>query len=228
MESLSVSLQVSGVEFVASRTLFLLDAKISDLPSYLRIDCIEFELYTLSYEEFQQYTPLFQQLKPAIIGSHLILDIYKMVDREFDSFLKGKLLPLFDCCGRYKFRFKSFKCNPKEISAFVASLLQLPSIAASVGIEFDVTYRPRKRSETNNAASLPIEAISNWLHKPVVAAGSIKKIREKRYFRFQFSNIENMSAMVDHLKKVGSRNFLFLVLSFTYRYRGVERILKKI
>ena len=207
----------------------MLDAKISDLPSYLRIGCVEIELDAddcLSYEEFQQFTPLFQQLKPALVGSHLILNTYDMVNREFDSFLKEKLLPLFDCCGRYKF---SFECNPKEISAFVASLLQLPSIAASVGIEFNFTYFTKNRSEiddaeTNNAASLPIEAISNWLHKPA-GAGSTKKMGENRYFRFDFSDIENMSAMVDHLKKVGSRNFLFLVLSFTYR--GVERIFKK-
>ena len=205
MESLTFSFQVLGVEFVKSSTLFLFDAEISDLPSYLRIGCVEIAEHAdecFNYGEFQQLMPLFHQLKPALVGSHLILDIYKMVDREFDSFLKGKLLPLFDCCGSYKF---SFKCNPKEISAFVASLLQLPSIAASVGIEFDVKHRPKKRSEANNAAALPIEAISNWLHR-----STIKKIGEKRYFRFQFSNIENMSEMVEHLKKVGSRNFLFL------------------
>ena len=197
LESLSVSLQVSGVEFAASRTLFLLDAKIYDLPSYLRIGCVEFEIdEDVNYKAFQQYTPLFHQLKPTLVGSHLILDTYKIVNREFDLFIKEKLLPLFDCCGRYKFRFEIFKRNPKEISAFLASLLQLPSIAASVGIEFVVHW-----PETNNATSLPIEAISNWLHKPA-AAKSFKKIGEKRYFRVQFSNIGNMSAMVDHLKKV--------------------------
>ena len=192
----------------------MLDAKISDLPSYLRIEYVEFESYEwLNAEEFQRYMPLFHQLKPALVGSHLILDTYKMVNREFDSLLKEKLLPLFDCCGRYKF---SFRCNPKEISAFLDSLLQLPSIAASVGIEFDVTYWPRKRSETNNAAALPIEAISNWLHK---TKESIKKIGEERYFRFQFSNIEieNMSAMVDHLKKVCSRNFFLNIIFYRQR-----------
>ena len=187
----------------------MLDAEISDLPPYLRIGCVELKIDDvdaededlLNYETFQQFVPLFHQLKPALVGSHLILSSYMMVDREFDSFIKEKLLPLFDCSGRYKF---SFKCNPKKISAFLASLLQLPSIAAGVGIEFDVMYF----SETNNAASLPIEAISNWLHKPA-AAESFKKIGEKRYFRFQFSNIGNMSAMVEHLKKVCSRNFFF-------------------
>ena len=210
----------------------MLDAKITGLPPFIRFDYIKIDAADDCFNyEFQQFVPLLHQLKPALVGSHLILSSYSymMFDPKFDSFIKEKLLPLFDCCGRYKF---NFKCNPKEISAFVASLLQLPSIAASVGIEFNFTYFPKNRSEiddaeTNNAASLPIEAISNWLHKPA-GAGSTKKMGENRYFRIDFSDIENMSAMVDHLKKVGSRNFLFLVLSFTYRYRGVERILKKI
>ena len=193
----------------------MLDAKITDLPSFLRIVFVELQSDEwLNDEEFQQFMPLLHQLKPALVGSHLILSSYKMVDREFDSFIKEKLLPLFDCCELYKF---SFECNPKEISAFLDSLLQLPSIAASVGIEFNFTYFPKNRSETNNAASLPIEAISDWLHKPA-AAGSFKKIGEKRYFRFNFQNIEieNMSAMVEHMKKVGSCNF-FLYYLLSYR-----------
>ena len=185
----------------------MLDAKIPDLPSYLRIEFVKLEFNDydcdrdcLNDEEFQQFMPLLHQLRPALVGSQLIIDTNKVIDPELDSFLKEKLLPFFDCCVRYNF---SFKCNPKEISAFLASLLQLPSIGSSVGIEFVGKHRPKEGSSPDNAASLPIEAISNWLHKLPAAAESIKKIGKKRYFRFHFSDIENMSEMVEHLKKVG-------------------------
>ena len=77
METSPFLFQVSGVEFVDSSTLFVLDAELPDLPSYLRIGCVGIEFDDDDYlddEEFQEFMPLFHQLKPALIGSHLIMD----------------------------------------------------------------------------------------------------------------------------------------------------------
>ena len=150
-------------------------------------------------EEFQEYMPLFQQLKPALIGSKLILGPYDKDNREF---VVEKLLPFFDRCKRYEFNFEHMITSPKEISDFIASILQLPLIESSVGIEFnqfywDWLYRPKP----GDATPLPIEAILNWLNKPA-AVESNKAKREKRSLRINLSNIENMSEMVEHLKTV--------------------------
>ena len=141
--------------------------------------------------------PLFQQLKPALIGSKLILGT---INEDNRGFVEEKLLPFFDCCKRYKFKIG---CKQKEICAFLASLLRLPSIESSVGIEFNDSYwgwfhRPEPGDATS---SLPIEAILTWLHKPA-AVGSNKAIRETRSLRIHLSNIENMLEMVEHLKTV--------------------------
>ena len=141
--------------------------------------------------------PLLKKLKPALIGSQLILGTINEDNREF---IKEKLLPFFDCCKRYKL---NMDLKQEDISAFIASLLQLPSLESSVGIEFNENYWSPEPS------ALPIEAILNWLHKPA-AVETNKAIGKKRSLRIHLSKIENMSEMVEHLKKVGSRNFLFL------------------
>ena len=159
----------------------------------------------LKGKEFQEYMPLLQQLKPALTSPQLILGAITENNREF---IKEKLLPFFNCCKRYKL---NIDLEQKDISAFIASLLQLPSLESSVGIEFNDNYcfssgRIIISHFRYGATSLPIEAILNWLHKPA-AVGSNKATGEKRYLRINLSNIENMSEMVEHLKKVASRNF---------------------
>ena len=151
-------------------------------------------------EEFQEYMPLFQQLKPALIGSQLILGT---IDEDNREFVEEKLLPFFDCCKRYEFNFRRKTTSTKDISDFIASILQLPLIESSVGIEFNDSYwgwfhRPEPGDATS---SLPIEAILTWLHKPA-AVGSNKAISETRSLRIHLSNIENMLEMVEHLKTV--------------------------
>ena len=109
-------------------------------------------------EEFQTYMPLLQQLKPALIGSKLILGPY---DKDSHEFVVEKLLQFFDCCKRYEFNFEHKITSPEDISDFIASILQLTSIESSVGIEFNANHwgwfhRPEPGDATS---SLPTEAI---------------------------------------------------------------------
>ena len=191
------SLQVSGVAFDFSRRnwfprepIFLLDATFPNLPPFLRIGVVEVR------EDFQQFMPLFQQLKPALLGSRLILDISKLAPGY------EKLLPLFNCCRSYEFTIS--RCNQKEISNLLASFLQLPTIGSCFDIEFN--HIRRKSPSLDDVASLPIEAILNWLHNSV-SAESIKQTGKNRSLRLALQNIGNMSEMVEHLKKVVSRNY---------------------
>ena len=197
MEALLFSLQAYGVEFVDSNTLFLIDAKIPDLPLFIRIEevaVVAYDPYTCpkNEKEFHMFMPLFCQLKSAFIGSHLILGDCSMDNHEF---LKEKLLSFFDCCKRYKFYIK---LNPKEIPAFITPLLQLPSIGSSVDVKFTDNHWSWERSAPEKATSLPVEAISNWLHKQT----SINGIGENRSLSIHLSNIKNASEMIEHLKKV--------------------------
>ena len=185
----------------------MLDAEISDLPPFLRIECVKVDTDFLDDEdedegkEFQEFITLFDQLKSALVGSHLILGCITVAHIEI---VKEKLLPFFDCCKSYKFMIKMV---PKEISKFIVSLLQMPSIESSVDIEFYGYHRSSDQPTPDNATSLPIEAISNWLHKPAVE--SVEKIGEKRFLRINLSNINNMPEMVGHLVKVNSLKFYF-------------------
>ena len=59
---------------------------------------------------------------------------------------------------------------------------------------------------------LPIEAISNWLHKPAAAntVESIKqKMEEKRNLYLDCRNFGNKLEMVEHLKEVVISVFYF-------------------
>ena len=84
----------------------------------------------------------------------------------------------------------------------LALLLQHPSIGSNVFIDIWGRRIPIPADKT----TLPIEAISNWLHKQAVK--SLKKMDEKRYLHLECINFGNMLEMVDHLKEV----HFFLVL----------------
>ena len=190
---ISLQFQVPGLGFGDWKTISFEKAEITDLhlPPFLRIEEVEVEKQYLDGEKFQTYMPLLQQLKPALIGSQLILGT---INEDNHEFIKEKLLPFFDCCKRYEF---NIELKQKEISAFLVYLLQLPSLESSVEIEFHVNYW----FTTPGVSSLPIEEILNWLHKPA-AVETNKSIGEKRSLRIYLPNIENMSEMVEHLKKV--------------------------
>ena len=146
----------------------------------------------ISYGIFRKNMLLLQKLKSALIGSQLILCTINKNNREF---IKEKLLPFFGCCKRYKF---IIDLKQKEISAYLVSLLQLPSIGSSVGIEFnDKQSASRRGRPPVGVTLLPIESLLTWLHKE-----SNKAIGEKRSLRINLWNIGNISEMIEHLKKV--------------------------
>ena len=78
----------------------------------------------------------------------------------------------------------------------LALLLQHTSIGSNVFIDIWGRRIPIPTDET----TLPIEAISNWFHKPAVK--SLKKMEEKRSLHLDCGNYGNMLEMVDHLKEV--------------------------
>ena len=102
---------------------------------------------------------------------------------------------------------------------YITSILQLLSFGSSVFFEiYDGYHIP------DDETTLPIEAISNWLHKPVVdnAVESIKQTKNERYFSLYCRNLENMLEMVDHLKEVAIVIFLFLRISLVFQLQTIR------
>ena len=125
-----------------------------------------------------------------------------------ELFFTDKFLPLFDCCGHYSFHID---CRQMDGPDYITSILQLLSFGSSVFFEiYDGYHIPEDET------TLPIEAISNWLHKPIE---SINEKREGRYFGLNCRNFENMLEMVDHLKEVAILVFLEFLGCFSYRQR---------
>ena len=147
-------------------------------------------------EQFERISPLLLQFRTAFGGS--VFDVYcrdEITNAEFD-FILQTLIPLFDCCKQYKFRFSNVTGKAGEASTFLVSLLQLPSIVNASSIYVFFYYR----DAVGATQQLSVEAISNWLHKPFKHV----KMTEKRSLHVDFCSIqiENMFEMIEHLKKV--------------------------
>ena len=93
---------------------------------------------------------------------------------------------------------------------YITSILQLLSFGSSV--YFGIYDGNDNHIIPEDEITLPIEAISNWLHKPAAdnAVESIKqKMEEKRSLYLDCSDFRNMLEMVDHLKEVAISIFYF-------------------
>ena len=93
-------------------------------------------------------------------------------------------------------------------SGYLTSILQNLSFGSSVYLQiFDCYHIP------DDETTLPIEAISNWLHKPAAenAVKSIKQKREeKRHLHLYCSGNGGWKLeMVEHLKRVPISIFYF-------------------
>ena len=150
-------------------------------------------------EQFKLVAPLFLQFKSAFGSSRfdLFCGHIEKPKAIFD-FILQTLLPLFDNCAQYKFEFFKVFGNSEKASSFLTSLLQIPSIGNASSINIIFNYRDVVDASQQQ---LSVEAISNWLHKPVNA---IFKMQVKRslYVNFRKIRIKNMLEIVEHLKRV--------------------------
>ena len=122
----------------------------------------------------------------------------RIVQKDQFDYLLQNLLPFFDSCKHYKFWFRY---NSGEACTFLDSLLRLPSIDNASS--FDVMFY-YYNCDVTTTQQLPIEAISNWLHKPAVGELSANERANSRSLDEIYLNIQiqNMLEIVEHLKKV--------------------------
>ena len=151
-------------------------------------------------------------------------------DGVSSSFVIDKLLPtLHHLQIRVRhYDFPSY-VRLEDDASFLISFLQHPSIvnASKINIQFfyadSSTYYLTEPEE-----HYPIDAISNWLHRPVVVSccDSVELVNKRNYWAMEKRSLQvlfpsakriNLLEMVDHLKKVHAFEFLalmFLTLNF--------------
>ena len=198
-----ITIKVSGVELEnesdwRKKVVFVFDAKICDLPPYVRFKIKVVQHYVVQ-EQFKLISPLLLQLKPAFEGSRLEMRFDEIVQKDQFEYLLQNLLPFFASCKHYKFWFGY---NSGEACTFLASLLRLPSIDNASS--FDVLFFHSGR-DVATTQQLPIEAISNWLHKPAIGELSTDERANSRSLdeiNLINTQIQNMLEIVEHLKKV--------------------------
>ena len=204
-KGLSLTIKVSGVAlFAKSEFVFVFDANIGDLPPFVRFESVEVVQHYMVQEQFELISPLLLQFKSAFVGSLLKMRFCHVVQKDQFDYLLQNLLPFFDSCKHYKF---SFYYNSGEACTFLASLLRLPSI--NNASSFHIMFHHFDRDKAT-AQQLPIEAISNWLHKPAI--GELSANRSLDVINLiRNIQIEDMLEIVEHLKKVILRIFTFIM-----------------
>ena len=200
------------------------DATIGTLPPYLRIDAFELDSNDISDEEFQDITPLIHQFAPAFIGTRLVFSgNYGYGGPSPSSFVIDKLLPtLYHLQIRVRhYDFPYVRLEDPAYVSFLISFLQHPSIVNISKINIQFFYAGRSTYHlTEPEEHYPIDAISNWLHRPVVVSccDSVELVNKRNYLAMEKRSLEvlfprakrvNLLEMVDHLKKVSEYLFCF-------------------
>ena len=196
----------------------------SALPEFLRFDKV-----FLCYNEWWPKSNLaqtedsivnsLQLLKPALNDANSIYfacTINRKLHRggfrrhsQLISHLRHQLMPICDSARAYEFKidFYSKWAADKNV---IAQILQIPQInnCSNVRIDFSYFGDPFSPHQTQ----LPVEAISNWLHRGKSShAGSenMGQNRRKRHLQIEVNVIQNFTEMCKNLKTVRSNQFKF-------------------
>ena len=104
------------------------------------------------------------------------------------EYLRNRLLPICDKSRGYEFCI-SFESDANTIRFVISSILQMDQIDRSSNVKIDIWADDRTK--------LPIEEISNWLHRSCDGGGQ----RERSLF-IQLEEIKSIVEVFVHLKEV--------------------------
>ena len=135
-------------------------------------------------------------IKPALNGSIMKIDASIDQDNpfcfddhhEFLKYLSDRFLPICDKSRGYEFCI-SFESDANTIRFVISSILQMDQIDRSSNVKIDFLADDRTK--------LPIEEISNWLHRSCDDGG-----QRERSLYIDLSQIENLADVFTHLKEV--------------------------
>ena len=150
----------------------------------------------------------FRQLKTVLENANVIvfdlkIDLFQRYPNRFKNhlellnYLSNKLLPMCDFFNGYKFCIE-FDNDWDAGTDVISAILQLPKVIQSSKVQI-VLHGIKQPTQ------LPIEAISNWLHRKFddgLECISTKQSGERFLLIHVYSRFQNDTAIVDHLKEV--------------------------
>ena len=150
----------------------------------------------------QRVVNYLQPLKKALSALNLIN--FTGAINEYDPFqfsthlhlinhIQHELMPIFDLSIGYKFRIH-FLSNRFDGATVIASILQTSPIQQCLNVEIALC-------EIAHPIELPLEAISNFLHRKCTGINKNSVDRNLR-INLQKFEIQNVRATCDHFKKV--------------------------
>ena len=109
------------------------------------------------------------------------------------EFLRNRLLPICDSSHGYNFSIH-LASDKNSADDIIASILQLQQIRRCFHAEF-------RFESANQPVNLPVELVSNWLHRPSDENGN-KKRQERFLLMYSNTGIENPLQIWNCLKRV--------------------------
>ena len=173
-------------------------------PQFIRFDQVRllYERSKLPIDEMgQSIVNYLQPLKSALNDSNMIYFSGAINQGQvFNCFtdhskllnhVQEGLMPICNSSRGYNFKIW-FYTNNNTGSKVAATILQMPAIARCSTLEINLNY-------IQEPIRLPVEAISNWLHRRY---DGTNENRKELFLRFEVYNIENIGDLYEHLKKV--------------------------
>ena len=201
---------------------------MNNLPQFLRFVRVVLDYKSSVYsnvlpieKKCQSVVNYLQPLKLNDTLIHFIGFIHQTNRNNFISHsqlldhLRNELLPI---CGSSRgYKFEIFTLDEVSCKDLIAQILQMPPIVCCSNVEISIHGR------INYPIQLPIEPISNWLHRNCEGREEMPK---ERFLRIISSKQVCVQELCDHLKKVTIlltlNNFWLKILAFNFRNLGIH------
>ena len=184
---------------------------LSEFPQFLRVDtvCLNYCFFVVPISEVcRAFINYLQPLKKTLKDSNLI-DFFGSINNNRSTHfsdhsklldhLQNELLPICDSSRAYEFDIL-FYSDENAGRDVIASILKQQTILRCSNVAI-------KLSLANWPLQLPIEPISNWLHRKCDGINENERsafsaFTEERFLQIHFDKFQNATELCDYLKTV--------------------------
>ena len=128
------------------------------------------------------------------------------------EFLRNRLLPICDSSHCYNFSI-DLDSDKHAASNIIASILQIQQISRCSHSKFCF-------ESVNQPINLPVEIVSNWLHRTFDENGNTKQKQERFLLIYSNAGTENLLQIWDSLKRV---DFYVIRLKINIKFRHLAK-----
>ena len=200
-----LNVSIGSTEVAQWTTIYPTENELPKFPQFIRFGQVHL-LYghpeLPNYEMCQSVVNYLQPLKSALNDSNMIYftgtinqdqdnqDCFTDHSKLLDHVQEG-LMPICNSLRGYSFNIL-FCTNKNTGSKVAATILQMPAIVRCSTLEICLHY-------IQDPIQLPVEAISNWLHRKY---DGTNENRKELFLKIGAYNIENIGDLYEHLKEV--------------------------